>query len=107
MLAPTGATCSSCRRFSHLCNEGAALSILGQIAQDRGQLDEAEGYYRLGLSILQDVQDMLNYAIIALDLGTFLIQQWGAFDEGCALVHEAIRVPLIPQLSRTTLGSFW
>jgi len=73
-------------------NEGVALSLLSQIAQARGRLDEAEGYYRQGLAILQDVQNAANYGSAALALGALLIQRRGELDEGCILMHEAIRI---------------
>nr|MBF6590381.1 tetratricopeptide repeat protein [Ktedonobacterales bacterium] len=50
-------------------NEGAALSVLGQIAQRRGKLDEAEGYFQQSLVIRREVQDRQGEGVDLSSLG--------------------------------------
>ncbi|MBF6590832.1 MAG: tetratricopeptide repeat protein, partial [Ktedonobacterales bacterium] len=67
------------------------LSSLGQIAQRRGKLDEAEQLYRHGLAILREVQDMLDQAVLLEILGE-LVAGKGDREEGCAMLGEAARL---------------
>ena len=61
-------------------NAGAALSVLGQIAQARGRLDEAEGYLQQSLLIRREVQDRRGEGVDLSTLGQ-IAQARGRLDE--------------------------
>ncbi len=78
------------RRVQDRGPEAGFLFWSAKIALARGQLDEAEKRFRYCLEISHDIQ-IFVYAPVALEFGTFLIQQRGKLQDGCAYLREALQ----------------
>jgi tetratricopeptide (TPR) repeat protein len=72
-------------------NEGAALSVLGQVAQRRGRLEEAERYYQEGLVILRAVQDRQGDGVDLYQLAV-IAEARGDLDRAEALHRESLAI---------------
>ncbi|HEU0027590.1 MAG TPA: tetratricopeptide repeat protein, partial [Ktedonobacterales bacterium] len=67
------------------------LSSLGQIAQRRGRLGEAEGYYQQSLAIRREVSDRRGEGVDLSNLGQ-IAQQRGRLEEAEAYYQQSLAI---------------
>ncbi len=79
------------RQAQHRRDEGAALSVLGQIAQRRGRLDEAEGYLQQSLLIRREVQDRQGEGADLSSLGQIALRR-GRLDEAEGYLQQSLLI---------------
>jgi tetratricopeptide (TPR) repeat protein len=70
--------------------EGRALFSLGLLARERGDLDVAEQLLSGSLTIARETQGGSDTAESCLALGRLLAEELGRYDEGVALLREAL-----------------
>lgn len=83
---------SLARKVKNRRCEGMVLGSLGNLARICKQLEGAEKYYRDSLEILYELKDMINYANVATDFGTFLIIEQSKAEEGCSLLMDVVAI---------------
>jgi tetratricopeptide (TPR) repeat protein len=79
------------RQAQNQSNVGAALSVLGQVAQARGRLEEAEQYYRESLAIRREVHDRRNEGGLLSSLGE-VAQLRGRLEEAEQYYRESLAI---------------
>jgi tetratricopeptide (TPR) repeat protein len=69
---------------------GSARSLLGNIARDKGEPDQAEAHYRAAVSLFEAATQYATVALLLAAIGRTLIAR-GELDAGIRELHAAVR----------------